>query len=104
MMLKNALAPPLLLALCLLALSTCEAGQIQPVVCGDGVVDMSEQCDDGNKADDDGCTSDCEPEMVEPMCTTLFESPGRSEVLSVLAADDGRLLMTGYTDDPELGD
>ena len=38
------------------------------------------------------------------MCTTLFESPGRSEVYSVLAADDGRLLMTGYTDDPELGD
>ena len=74
-------------------------------MCGDGaVVGSAEQCDDGSKVDDDGCTSDCEPETVEPMCTTLFESPGRSEVLSVLAADDGRLLMTGYTDDPELGD
>ena len=103
-MLKNALSPPPLLPLCLLALSTCEAGQIQPVECGDGIVDMSEQCDDGNKADDDGCTSDCEAEILPPMCTTLFESPRHSEVGSVLATDDGRLLMTGYIDVPDLGD
>ncbi|MCW5889679.1 MAG: DUF4215 domain-containing protein [bacterium] len=30
-----------------------------PIVCGDGVVQGSEQCDDGNDIDDDGCTNAC---------------------------------------------
>ncbi len=32
-----------------------------PVVhyCGDGVIDAGEACDDGNRADGDGCSSDC---------------------------------------------
>ncbi len=28
-------------------------------LCGDGYLDVGEQCDDGNKLDDDGCTRDC---------------------------------------------
>ena len=28
-------------------------------VCGDGIVDSDEDCDDGNENDDDGCTSEC---------------------------------------------
>lgn len=27
--------------------------------CGNGVVDLSEHCDDGNQIDGDGCESDC---------------------------------------------
>ena len=30
-----------------------------PAMCGDGVVDMDEQCDDGNKDDSDECLSTC---------------------------------------------
>jgi MYXO-CTERM domain-containing protein len=31
----------------------------QPAVCGDGVVDTGEQCDDGNDDEEDDCLSDC---------------------------------------------
>jgi cysteine-rich repeat protein len=31
----------------------------KPAICGDGVVEGDEQCDDGNTADEDGCRSDC---------------------------------------------
>src|SRR5690606_27408503 len=30
------------------------------MICGNGVVEGSEQCDDGNEVDDDGCTRECE--------------------------------------------
>ena len=33
-----------------------------PAVCGDGVVEGSEACDDGNTADDDGCSGTCQQE------------------------------------------
>ena len=32
---------------------------VQRVTCGDGVVGLGEECDDGNSADDDNCRSDC---------------------------------------------
>lgn len=96
-MLKNALVPPLILA-SLLALSTCDMGQTQPAICGDGVVDVSEQCDDGNRDDGDGCNSTCGEEPVAPECTTLMQSTDFSEVLSVLVTDNGRVLVVGNTE------
>ena len=41
--------------------------------CGDGVIDENEQCDDGNTADGDGCSSTCEQE--DPCANTVCE-PG----------------------------
>lgn len=35
-------------------------------VCGDGVVDRNEQCDDGNTVDGDGCSSTCQIETPTP--------------------------------------
>jgi cysteine-rich repeat protein len=32
---------------------------VEPIVCGDGVVQPGEACDDGNDAPDDGCSNDC---------------------------------------------
>ena len=32
--------------------------------CGDGVVDLLEECDDGNREDDDGCSSTCLSELI----------------------------------------
>ena len=34
---------------------------VTATVCGDGVVDAGEQCDDGNAVDGDGCDSNCTP-------------------------------------------
>ena len=33
----------------------------RPAVCGDGIVEQREICDDGNTEDDDGCQADCTP-------------------------------------------
>jgi len=35
-------------------------------VCGDGVLEAAETCDDGNVIDEDGCSSSCQ---IEPQCT-----------------------------------
>ena len=41
---------------------------IPPVLCGDGIVEGSEQCDDGNTANGDCCTSDCRFEANAATC------------------------------------
>lgn len=39
------------------------------IFCGDGVVNQpTEQCDDGNNIDGDGCSAECLIETVEPRC------------------------------------
>ena len=43
--------------------STCEH------VCGDGHLDDGEQCDDGNRTNGDGCSSECEIECGGEGCT-----------------------------------
>lgn len=37
--------------------------KLQPKVCGNGIVESGEQCDDGNVLDGDGCSSVCAIEM-----------------------------------------
>jgi cysteine-rich repeat protein len=39
------------------------------LVCGDGVLDPFETCDDGNLVPGDGCTPLCQLENVPPICT-----------------------------------
>ncbi len=34
-------------------------------VCGDGILDVGEQCDDGNVSDLDGCTRTCRYEAIQ---------------------------------------
>src|SRR5687767_4066384 len=51
-----------LLALAVVALATgCTTSDDQPPegFCGDGMPDPGEQCDDGNNADNDGCSRSC---------------------------------------------
>jgi cysteine-rich repeat protein len=43
-------------------------------VCGDGVVDAGESCDDGNGVDADGCTNDCT--IPNPRCGDGSTDPG----------------------------
>jgi len=56
---------------------------IVPCVCGDGVKTTSEECDDGNLQDGDGCSSIC---MIEPLCGDGITEPPTEE------CDDGNLL------------
>jgi len=37
----------------------CASGVCIPRVCGDGIVEPGEVCDDGNVVSGDGCSSDC---------------------------------------------
>jgi cysteine-rich repeat protein len=47
---------------------TCEGGACVGAVCGDGVIERGETCDDGNFLSHDGCSSRCEQEA--PECVT----------------------------------
>ncbi len=45
--------------------------------CGDGQVNnSSEECDDGNRIEGDGCSSDCTHEPPPPVCGDGTEDPG----------------------------
>ncbi|MCP3982254.1 MAG: hypothetical protein GY716_23360 [bacterium] len=39
---------------------------LETPACGDGILDVGESCDDGNQANGDGCTSDCNVEPSAP--------------------------------------
>ena len=38
-------------------------------VCGNGIIETGEQCDDGNTVSGDGCSATCQLEVVLPPCT-----------------------------------
>jgi cysteine-rich repeat protein len=40
-------------------------GACQQAICGDGIVDAGESCDDGNTNDGDGCSSTCQEELSQ---------------------------------------
>src|SRR5262249_47526236 len=75
-------------------------------VCGDGVVDPGETCDDGNAVDGDGCESNCTPTATRPgsesACTDCRDDDGNGLVdladpacaASGLAIDVGRISRT----------
>jgi cysteine-rich repeat protein len=46
--------------------SYCSAGVCTLAVCGNGVIDPNEACDDGNLVDGDGCDVDCTLSCVDP--------------------------------------
>jgi len=43
----------------------CRTGMCVSPSCGDGIVNGTEVCDDGNDTDDDGCDNDCHPSCFE---------------------------------------
>lgn len=63
---------------------TSETGEPEPV-CGDGVVDADELCDDGNSVDDDGCSNACAPRACAVTWTHLDDSPTINYVADVNA-------------------
>jgi cysteine-rich repeat protein len=63
----------------LLALEPC--GTVPPPVCGDGVLQPGEQCDDGNKVNGDACDNNC----TFPGCGNNIVDPGEQ-------CDDGNMI------------
>ncbi len=58
-------------------------GSWEPVICGNGLVEADEVCDDGNWADGDGCQADCTP-TPPPEGAFLFTVRVTDDVLQVL--------------------
>ncbi len=44
-----------------------------PQFCGDAELDLNEECDDGNKIDNDGCTPDCKIAAIVPAKVVITE-------------------------------
>jgi len=42
----------------------------EPAICGNGIVEGNEECDDGNTQPDDGCDENCFWEMDVPAVST----------------------------------
>ncbi len=80
----------------------CNNGACVPVinpapVCGNGIVDSTEQCDDGNKISGDGCSSDCQKEVVAPVtCTDSDGGYAPMQVGTVKVNKAGGLSATDY--------
>jgi cysteine-rich repeat protein len=53
--------------------TTCDANCHLLPVCGNGVIEGAEQCDDGNKRDLDGCDSSCNYEVVGRMTAVSIQ-------------------------------
>lgn len=61
--------------------------------CGDGVANGSEECDDGNRADGDGCSATCQLEPGGNPCAGVPAFP-RSPATTVLVTDATALPVT----------
>ncbi|HEY8376457.1 MAG TPA: DUF4215 domain-containing protein, partial [Nannocystis sp.] len=48
--------------------ATSEPATSAAPVCGDGVLDPGEECDDGNKVSGDGCENNCKKTVISPTC------------------------------------
>ncbi len=65
-------------------------------VCGNGIVEGDEVCDDGNQDPLDGCEPDCTPSSGKEVWTATYDHEGKDDGVSVAAKlPDGRLLAVG---------
>lgn len=63
------------------------AGSWDPQICGDGVLDASEECDDGNWAAGDGCSS-CEVDPAPSNCAPGFNTVSVAPSGTMMLCDD----------------
>jgi cysteine-rich repeat protein len=55
-------------------------------VCGNGTLEGTEQCDDGNRRDLDGCDSNCKYEVVGRMTSVVIQSTAAPAALNCMPA------------------
>jgi cysteine-rich repeat protein len=99
---KNSFGSPLLALVAAVSLGACGSGTIggdsndnSEGVCGNGVVEAAEECDDANQVDGDGCNVDCLNSGVVRWCVE-YAHPGGADSLSVhVAVGQERVLAAG---------
>lgn len=68
-----------------------------PAVCGNGNLELNEDCDDGNTEDSDGCNADCTPSGAVLWEQTIGSGVmAVDEAYDVVADDDGNFTVVGY--------
>lgn len=68
-------------------------------ICGDGEVDLGEDCDDGNSNDQDACHDDCTIAYTIEYTLEFDAGAGEDEFVSGLTLLDGDVWMAGEADD-----
>ncbi len=74
----------------------------KPALCGDGMVDEGEPCDDGNDVDEDGCTSKC---ALAPAIkwTRSLDTAMKDDTATDVAIDGaGRIIVVGWETSADL--
>lgn len=67
-------------------------------VCGNGVVEGDEACDDGNQDALDGCEPDCTPSSGKEIWTATYDGMGMEDaVMAAARLPDGRFLAVGWS-------
>src|SRR5687767_14680676 len=92
-------APLLAVTLCLSGCSDGTTSQPDPIphprptfpVCGNGVLENGERCDDGNRTSGDGCASNCvvTPDVTKPVCGNKVVEQGEQCDDGNTTQDDG---------------
>ncbi len=67
----------------------CDASCQRIPMCGDGVIDPGEQCDDGNNVSGDGCSATCVSEYNDDCIAAISISEGVTAFSTVAATTDG---------------
>lgn len=69
-----------------------------PAECGNGNVEINEDCDDGNTEDSDGCNADCTPSGAVLWEQTIGTGVmAVDEGFDVVGDDEGNFTVVGYT-------
>jgi cysteine-rich repeat protein len=74
--------------------SETETGDPGPY-CGDGTLDLGEECDDGNDAEDDGCSVECKSDCGIDYWVDITIEQGWFNVHALETRPGGRLLLAG---------
>lgn len=81
------------------AVGTTDTHTPPPAVCGDGVLEPTEACDDGNLIDGDSCSSTCvPPELTNLRLSSLSVYGGSGEGVGLVVAAGGDLTGDGLPD------
>jgi len=64
--------------------------------CGNGLKEGSEECDDGNVVDKDGCSNQCKLPGGHPLLTEVATSPSEAEFVEIYNPTSGNLALDDY--------
>jgi cysteine-rich repeat protein len=63
--------------------------------CGDGTLDLGEECDDGNASDDDGCSAECKSDCGIEYWVDITLEQGWFNIHAMEARPGGLLMLAG---------